>query len=169
MYELLKKYNIQTVYHFTEQANLKSIKEQRGIFSLKLLKEKCISDISYISNNWSQDADRYKNLDSYVHLCFVKGQHPMAYHAILQDKSIIWLEIDISILNKTGVLYTNDVSNKAGVKLLDETKARTDLDIEAINSFLPFDKPNNKNRKIATYKYEILIPDCVPLNYIRNI
>lgn len=33
MYNLLKKYNCNTIYHFTERKNLKSIKDNGGLLS----------------------------------------------------------------------------------------------------------------------------------------
>lgn len=169
MYQSLKNEGVTAVYHFTDEANLQSIKDNGGIFSLNKIKEKGIAGISYISNYWSKNADIYKSLDTFVHLCFAK-QHPMAYNAKEKGKNLIWLEIDTIILkNIDGVLYTNDVSNKSGVHLLDNDEAKCVLDIKAITKFLPFDCGNNQERKIATYKYEILIPDCVSLEYIKNI
>ena len=170
MYNFLQSKGITSVYHFTEKSNLKSIQDYGGIYSLAKLKEKEISEVSYISNEWSQNADNYKDLDTYVHLCLIQGEHPMAYIAAVEkQKDIIWLEIAAEILKLPGVLYTNDVSNKAGVQTYNSTLAKSKLDINAIYDFLDFEDGNNKARKLASYKYEILIPDCVPLYYIRNI
>ena len=170
MYNFLKSKGIASVYHFTEKSNLRSIQDYGGIYSLAKLKEKEISEVSYISNEWSQSADNYKGLDSYVHLCFIHGKHPMAYIAAEENqKDIIWLEIDVEILKLPNVLYTNGVSNKADVQTYNSILAKSNLDINAIYDFLDFNDGNNKARKLASYKYEILIPDCVPLCYIRNI
>lgn len=170
MYNFLQSKGIKSVYHFTEKSNLKSIQDYGGIYSLAKLKEKEISKVSYISDEWSQNADNYKGLDTYVHLCFIQGKHPMAYIAAEKNqKDIIWLEIAVEILKLPDVLYTNDVSNKADVQTYNSTLAKSKLDINAIYDFLDFKDGNNKDRKLASYKYEILIPDCVPLCYIRNI
>ena len=93
----------------------------------------------------------------------------MAHYAQKQGKSLIWLEIDISILDIKGVLYTDDVSNKSGVQPFGSDIAKKKLDIDGLISYLPFNEGDNWKRKFATYKYEILIPGCVPLEYIKNI
>lgn len=167
MYNLLKKYNCNTIYHFTERKNLKSIKDNGGLYSLAKINEMKLENISYISNDWSHDADNFKGLDSYVHLCFLKNEHPMAFKAREDKKDIVWLDIDTAVLNIGGVLYTDDIANKAGVIPLDNDTAKNTLDIEAIYKFLPFNEEGNRERKVATYKYEILVPDFIPLNYIR--
>ncbi len=169
MYNLLKKYSCDTIYHFTDRKNLESIKNNGGLYSLAKINEMKLKDVSYISNDWSQDADRSKGIDSYVHLCFVQGEHPMAFNAIENGKDIVWIEINSEVLNSAGVLYTNDIANKSGVILLDNEAAKEKLDIEAICKFLPFNVEGNRERKVATYKYEILIPNFVPLSFIRNI
>ena len=64
MYNLLKKYNCNTIYHFTERKNLKSIKDNGGLYSLAKINEMKLKDISYVSNDWSHDADSFKGLDS---------------------------------------------------------------------------------------------------------
>jgi len=167
MYNLLKKYNCNTIYHFTERKNLKSIKDNGGLYSLAKIYEMKLKDISYVSNDWSHDADSFKGLDSYIHLCFVKNEHPMAFKAVENNKDIVWLDINTAVLNFDGVLYTDDIANKASVITLDNDTAKNTLDIEAIYKFLPFNEEGNRERKVATYKYEILVPDFIPLNYIR--
>ena len=169
MYNLLKKYNCDTLYHFTERKNVESIKNNGGLFSLEKINAMQLKDVSYISNEWSQDADRFKGIDSYVHLCFSQGEHPMAFNAIENGKDIVWIKINSEVLNFDGVLYTNDIANKSGVIPLDNEAAKENLDIEGIFKFLPFTEEGNWERKVATYKYEILIPNFVPLSYIRNL
>ena len=152
MYNFLQSKGITSVYHFTEKSNLKSIQDYGGIYSLAKLKEKEISEVSYISNEWSQNADNYKDLDTYVHLCFIQGEHPMAsIAAVEKQKDIIWLEIAAEILKLPGVLYTNDVSNKAGVQTYNSTLAKSKLDINAIYDFLDFEdgiELNYKDKKL---------------------
>ena len=60
MYNLLKKYNCNTIYHFTERKNLQSIINTGGLYSLAKINEMNLKDISYVSNDWSHDADSFK-------------------------------------------------------------------------------------------------------------
>ena len=81
----------------------------------------------------------------------------------------IWLKIKIDILKTKGVLYTDAVSNKSGVSALDKDEALKTLDFEAISEFIPFDIEGNHARKSRAEKYEILVPDYVPLEYIEGL
>ena len=110
------------LYHFTDQRNLLSIKKH-GILSFEGANKFHISNIVTGGNDWSHDADGYSGLKKFVHLCFW-SEHPMEYIARqagrLQQTS--FLKINPDVLNIMGVKFTNDVSNKSGVKLLHRKK-----------------------------------------------
>jgi hypothetical protein len=44
MEAVIKEYRIEAIWHFTDRANLDSIREHGGLFSLKQLEEKGIAD-----------------------------------------------------------------------------------------------------------------------------
>ena len=171
MYQTLIDRGIKKVYHFTDKSNIESIVNCGGLLSLANLKRNKVKDVKYGGNQWSHDADAYKGGDGYVHLCFLKN-HPMEHIAREVEKRIeetCWLEIDISALNTNGVMYSSGVSNKSGVQFLSPDDAKEAIDLEGIYEFLNFKVEGNQERKNNARKYEILIPNTVPLDKILNI
>ena len=170
MYKILKEKGHYFIYHFTDTDNIESIKANKGILSFYELKKLNLKNVKFGGNDWSHEADELSHVDDYVHLCFLNN-HPMEYRAREDGriKNTKWLQINIDILLTEGIMYTSDVSNKSGVKLLTKDVAVERLDHEAICSFLDFSIAGNHERKCNAEKYEILVPKIVPLSYIRNI
>lgn len=168
MINILKKYNVKCLWHFTDKSDLNSIQSSGGLYSLKKIKEKGIKVPVFGGNQWSHDADKYKGLDSYVHLTFL-DDHPMLYKAKKEQRinEPIWLSIDISVLLNSGIRYSTDVSNKSGVEIIDEEKAKSLIDFEALFTFMDWRNPEIQKRRQAALKSEILIPDIVELDKIR--
>ena len=169
MINILKKYNVKCLWHFTDKSNLDLIVSSGGLHSLKKIIEKEIKVPVFGGNEWSHDADRYKGLDCYVHLTFF-DDHPMLYTA-KQDQRIkepIWLSIDTSVLLNSDVRYSTDVSNKSGVEIIDEEKAKNLIDFEVLFTFMDWRNPEIQKRRRAALKSEILIPDIVELDKIRT-
>lgn len=101
-------------------------------------------------------------VDGYVHLAFSQ-HHPMLYVAQQEGRITkpIWLKIDLAVLDDTNVRFTNAVSNKSGVLLLDNEQAKTLVDLTALYTFLDFKEDGNKDRKQAAEKSEVLIPKMI--------
>jgi len=169
MINILKKYGVKCLWHFTDKSDLNSIVSSGGLFSLKNIREKGIKVPVFGGNQWSHDADKHKGLDNYVHLAFL-DDHPMLYIA-KQEQRInepIWLSIDISVLLNSGVRYSTDVSNKSGVEIIDEEKAKSLIDFEVLFTFMDWRNPEIQKRRQAALKSEILIPEIVELDKIRT-
>lgn len=170
MQDLIKKYKINNLFHFTDRSNLDSIKKHGGLYSIALLEKKGIKPQKPGGNDWSHEADRRNSVDKYVHLCFI-NQHPMQYVAT-QDKRItdcVWLEIDLSVLYFDSTRFTSDVANKSGVKIITSKQASTEIDFEALCCYLDLSNTENKERKNKAKKSEILVLDFIPLELIRNM
>jgi len=172
MKSIIKKYKIDGIWHFTDKSNLDSIQKHGGLFPLKVLNDKGIEIPVPGGNEWSQDADKHKGLDNYVHLCFVDN-HPMLFLAV-QEKRIqnpIWLKVDASVMLAPEVKFTSEVSNKSGVRLLNHSEAVSEIDFEIL--LPPFvewrGKPDIHDRRNAAEKSEILIPDIVPIDEILEV
>jgi len=93
---LLDRFKL-TVYHFTDEINLESIRTH-GILSMRELRARGIVPVSG-GNQWSLDADLHSGMDAYAHLCFLR-QHPMEW-AARQDGRIEksrFLRIDPRVL-----------------------------------------------------------------------
>jgi hypothetical protein len=162
-------YGVTAFYHFTDRRNLPMIQEHGGLYSLAMLRKMGIEVPAPGGNDWSHEADIRKGLDRYVHLCF-RTSHPMLFRA-MQDKRIevpIYLEIHPDVLNIDGVMYTTDVSNKSGVDIYTLDQAREMLDFEVLYSRTNWKDPEVRQRLQQAEKCELLVPDHIPLDLIRN-
>jgi hypothetical protein len=124
---------IPRLYHFTDRRNLDSIRAQGGLHPLKDLAKKGVNIPAPGGNQWSQDADELKGMGRYVHLCF-RSNHPMEFIA-RQDGRIgdsIFLEIHPSVMQFADVMFTPDVSNKAGVQAVPIAQATELIDFEVL-------------------------------------
>lgn len=126
--EIIKKYNLDGIWHFTDGANFPAIERNGGLLCYAELKRRGISIPAPGGNDWSHEADERVGVDEYVHLAFIPN-HPMLFRA--KDESRIaqprWLKIDISILDVEGVRFTREVSNKSGATLLTPEEANRPL------------------------------------------
>ena len=166
MKDLLLKRGISSIWHFTDESNLKSI-EKNGILSYCEAQKRNIHIPAPGGNEVSHNADRKNSVDDYIHACFSK-KHPMLYVAKEDGriKKPILLKISIDVLDIDGVMYTNDVSNKSGVQKLSSIDAVRQINIEDIFDYLDFDQQGMKERKNSALKSEILIPKFIPVKMI---
>ena len=156
-------------FHFTDTRNLPSI-QQHGILSMRLLRERKI-DIPFPGgNDWSFEADRISGMDAYVHLSFMDS-HPMEYHAKNEGRieTTRLLRVRPGILMLPGVLITDDVSNQSGVVPGMPNDMLEKLDLEVIYQQTEWRDPAIKERRKAARRYEILVPEGVPVEYILNL
>ncbi|RAI38429.1 DarT ssDNA thymidine ADP-ribosyltransferase family protein [Rhodoplanes roseus] len=156
-------------FHFTDTRNIPSIK-QHGLLSMKEIKGRNINVPAPGGNQWSLDADQACGMDQYVHLTFKPG-HPMERRA-LEEKTILEvhrLRISPTILLIPGVLGTTDISNKSGVTPIDILPLIGILDREVIYQRTDWRDPTIQARLQTAEKFEILVPNHVPLQYITNI
>jgi len=160
---LLAKYHITSLWHFTDRANISSIKKH-GILSLANLKKKNI-DISHTaSSELSHSIDRIKRLDHYVHLSFIQD-HPL-YHVAISEKRLVdpvWIEIDISILFDQKTRFCNQVANKKGAKILSVDKIEKVIDFDIMLYSKDFDQCKEVR------KAEVLIADYIPVDKIIGV
>jgi hypothetical protein len=155
-------------YHFTDSKNIASIK-QNGILSTKFLRERGIQ-FSSGGNDWSKEADQKCGMDGYVHLCLTCG-HPMVKRAI-EDKTIsdlVWLRIVPDVIKLPGVLITQDVANKSGIIPKGVEEALLEMDKEVIYTRTNWADPAINARLQKAERWEILVPDLVATQYIRNL
>jgi hypothetical protein len=120
-------------------------------------------------NEWSHDADARTGLDRYVHLCF-RPTHPMEFVA-RQDGRIldsVYLQIHPDALKVDGVMYTEGVSNKSGMRVHTLDQARKLVDFEVLYTRTNWSDPEIQLRLQNAEKCELLIPNHIPLKLIRN-
>lgn len=163
------RYGVTAFYHFTDRRNLQMIRERGGLYSLAMLRKLKIRVPAPGGNDWSHEADERKGLDQYIHLCF-RQSHPMLFRA-MRDNRIevpIYLEIHPDVLKIARVLYTADVSNKAGVNTYTLDQAREMVDFEVLYTRTNWNDPTVQQRLRQAEKCELLVPDHIPLKLIRN-
>jgi hypothetical protein len=164
------QYSVTSFYHFTDRGNARSIRELGGLYSLASLREMSVEIPAPGGNDWSHDADVMKGLDQYVHLCF-RPNHPMEYVA-RQDGRLtnpVYLQIHPDILRVKGVMFTVDVSNKSGVEVIPLADALDVIDFKVLYTRTDWTDPEVQQRLRQAEKYELLVPDHVPMKYIRNL
>ena len=126
--ETLQNQGINSIWHFTDKSNLDSI-ERYGILSLRGIIKDDIVVSRFGADNLSHTLDIHYGLDKYVHLALIKD-HPM-YHRAKQRGSIVypvWIELDISILNKDKTVFSNRVANESGSKIYNIDKIEEKID-----------------------------------------
>jgi ssDNA thymidine ADP-ribosyltransferase, DarT len=165
---------IRNLFHFTDQRNLPSIKQNGGLFSYARLKEMGIEIPAPGGNDWSHQADAYKGLDRYVHLCF-RPTHPMEHVARVAGRitSSIFLSIHTEVLRIAGVRFTGGVSNKADVEThsIEDANTMRIIDFDMLYggwNWKDWSDPEIQARLQQVEKYEILVPDHVPFSLILN-
>ena len=161
---------IPLLYHFTDRRNLPSIREHDGLYPMTELRKKNIKVVAPGGNQWSQDADGIKGMDAYVHLCF-RNNHPMEYLARQAGRigDTIFLQIHPDVLTWDDVLFTDDVANKAGVETHTIEEAGKIIDFEVLYTRTNWSDPKVQARLQQAEKYEILIPEKIPLKMISNL
>lgn len=168
--DLFRMHNVSAFFHFTDTRNIPSIRDNGGLYSIAELKKRAITVPAPGGNEWSHDADGYKNVDRYVHLCF-RPTHPMEFVARRDGRiiSATFLQIHPEILERPGVMFAPDVANKAGVPIYPMAEAKDKIDFEVLYTRTNWSDVAIQNRLQLAEKCEILVPDHVPLKFIRNL
>lgn len=154
------------LYHFTDHKNLISIKKL-GLLSMRLLRQQNVAVVPG-GNRWSLDADLQFGMDAYVHLCF-SDDHPMEYRAKNADARYFkFLHVDPAVMQLPGVLFSDDVSNKRGVKRYPIQSGLDIVDTEVLYERTDWKNPAIKERLLKARKCEVLVPTRVPLHLVSG-
>jgi len=166
--ETLSSFGIESIYHFTDKANLKSI-EKYGIQSLSNIESQSINVFAYGAESLSHTLDRRRGLDKFVHLAFVQD-HPMYYVAKSRGSIItpVWIELDISILFDDNTLFCDQVANQTGANIFQLDDILDIIDLELITNMQYISGDRWRERKDAR-KAEIMAYDSININKIKGI
>lgn len=167
MQNAIAQYGIDAIWHFTDHANTAKIWENGGLYSFRELQKRNMNIPLPGGNEWSHQEDQHRDLDQFVHLCFL-AEHPMLYIARNDGRirNPIWLKFNIAVLQLPGVMYTAEVANKRGVPLLNAQQAEQQIDFEVLFRYTDWRDPAVQERRRAATKAEILVPNFVPLNFL---
>jgi len=160
---ILDKYGITSVYHFTDEANLETI-EKYGLQSLKNIFRLNIDVKHFGAEELSHNLDQRKGLDQYVHLAFIQD-HPMYYVAKQRGnlKNPVWLEIDSSILFEDDTLFCDKVANQTNANIFGIDKITRYIDFDAMIYERDF------NTKKEARKAEIMALNLINPNKIKGV
>jgi hypothetical protein len=160
--------HIPRLYHFTDTRNLPLIREHGGIFSTARLREMGVQ-FHPGGNQWSLDQDVRFGMDRFVHLCFAVD-HPMEHRARERGDILVakYLYIDRSILYEPGVVFAPDVANGVNLRTCSIEEARGRIDYDILYTRTNWRDPAIQARRQAAERCEILVPDHVPMRFIRE-
>lgn len=169
-HEFLSIYKVPCFFHFTDERNLDSIRATGGLCSLARLRTLGIKPPASGGNDWSQDADAMYGLDEYVHLCLT-SEHPMEWVARQEGRirTSRFLQIDPKVLLNEGIKLCPGVSNKSDVPILDFEESLSAMDFQVIYTRTDWRDPEIKARRAIAKKYELLVPDFIPIELIRGV
>lgn len=163
---------IPRLYHFCDSRNVDSIKEWGAIYSLANCEALGITIAVAGGDGESQATDRAKGFDKYVHLGFLPN-HPMEFRARESGRiqSSVFLQISREILAQPGVLFVPGMANTIGIPTypIDEAFEAGLVDFQALYSWLDWSDSTFQERRQAVEKYEILVPEAVPISMILNL
>lgn len=157
------------LYHFTERANLPSIKAL-GILSLRELSEQgYAAKIKYCSSVASRLFDEKAGFDRYVRLCFVP-EHPMEYRARERGDMVdpVFVNVSNAVLNNPETRVSSGVPFQAGVQLHSLQEALDNLDLDVLLRWKDWRDPKILKRRQIALKYEILVPNHIAPNLILS-
>jgi len=158
------------LYHFTDMVNMPKIKELDGLYSTAKMREMGQNFCSGGDQD-SLSLDTRIGMDQYIHLCWAGG-HPMAgrIKERKDDANLFYLKIDRAVLYTPGVKFATGVvyANGTRVVSLEEAVAENLIDFHYLYDWTDWKDPSEQAKRRAAELSEILIPDFIPMAYIRN-
>jgi hypothetical protein len=160
---IVQERQISALYHFTDAANLSSIKYYGGLFSWAYLEENCITIARPGGGALSQELDVRKGLQDYVRLSFNRGQ-PMLYVAQREGRinNPVTLEIDPSLIYWQTTLFSNINATD------NEARIGGDLaSFKRINFKIALGATWTNEIEKKLYQAEVLVMTHIPLEFIK--
>ena len=161
---VLQENGIKTFYHFTDYHNLKSIKENNGLFSWHYADSNGIIINFPGGDTLSRDLDKRYGLQDYVRVSFCTN-HPMKYRLKQRERKLALLEVDIEVAYYENTIFCNinatDSSHSKGTELNDLERIRFSA---TKRRFVSRDDPDFK-----PHQAEVLVKTWIPLEHITNI
>jgi hypothetical protein len=161
---VLKDNNIETFYHFTDIANLKSIKNNGGLFSWHYSDTNGITIPYPGGDTLSRTLDRTYRLEDYIRLSFCDN-HPMQFRLEQAGRNLILLKIDLEVAFWVNTRFSDinatDSNHKEGPTIEDLTRIKFSA---TKRTYLA--KGDND---FKYHQAELLIKTHVPIKFITNI
>ena len=161
---LLLRNGIKCFYHFTDRANIESIRRNGGLYSWHYLKSHGIQIPNQGGTPFSEELDKRYGLQDYVRLSFCKS-HPMAYRKMQEGANIVVLKISLDVATFRYTMFSDmnatDSLHSQGGDLAALQKIRF---AATQREYVRHDD--------ADFKYlqaEVMVKTFIPLQYIENI
>jgi hypothetical protein len=163
---IIQQNNITGLYHFTDRANLPSIRQHGGLLSWYYCKQNNITISKPGGSATSWILDERKGLQDFVRVSFVRD-HPMMFVAQNDGRlaNPVILEINPEVIYLKSTKYACQNAAKNGIT--------ADATLEKFNS-IRFPLLRSRYFDLSTedkpfYQAEILVLQKIPLEYITNI
>jgi hypothetical protein len=162
--DVLIENNISKLYHFTEKANIRSIKEEGGLFSWHYCDVNNILIPKTGGNTLSRDLDRRHKLGDFVRLSFC-SDHPMQFRLSQQGYNLVVLEVSCEVAffenTRFSDINATDNGHLEGASLKDLKRVRFSA---TKKKHLRKDDPDFKFQQA-----EVMVKTWIPIEYITNI
>ncbi len=167
---ILRQHRINTLYHFTDRDNLESIIRNGGLLSWKDCEERGISiprpgGGGAGSVSWS--LDQRDGLEHYVRVSFT-SKHPMMFVAMNEGRisNPVILEIDPEVIYDPNTQYADRNATRNGANVGGKLEDFRQIHFPTVKMNNHFDLDADEQ---PYYQAEVLVKNCIPLQYIRNI
>jgi chemotaxis protein histidine kinase CheA len=165
--QVLQQNGITTLYHFTDRANIKSIKENGGLYSWHYCDRKGIKIPYQGGGALSRDLDMRYNLQDYVRASFTRN-HPMRFVAENEGRiqNAVNLEISLEVCYFQETRFANMNATKTG-----HSQGENLVNLQNIH-FGTVKQPNHFDLDESEKPYfqaEVLVKTWIPIEYITNI
>jgi hypothetical protein len=161
---VLQENGIRAFYHFTDYHNLKSIKDNRGLYSWHYADTNGIVINFPGGDTLSRDLDKRYRLQDYVRVSFCTD-HPMQYRLQQRGRNLALLEVDIEVAYYENTIFCNinatDSSHKKGKELEDLERIRFSATKRRFVS--------REDTDFKHHQAEVLVKTWIPLEHITNI
>lgn len=164
--DLFSQNNIVHLYHFTDESNLKSIKEHGGLLSWYYCAQHNIDIPIAGGDESSRSLDKRYGLEDYVRLSFCVD-HPMAYHVkkrAMASLVLLEIKIDVAYFADTQFSDMNATDNAHSIG----------SDANFIKNKIDFSATKRRFLRAAdldfkSHQAEVLVKTFIPIEYITNI
>ena len=155
----LRNQGIRFLFHFTDSANLDSIREF-GLMSAATLHERSI-EAKMNSDERSRRVDKDAGLQTFVRLSF-SSSNPMMYVAKKEGRisDPVVLKIKLEAVSRPGVMFSDCDATRHDATIADQPDI---VRFEIVKAKKVFDVPDTLQR---FYQAEVLVPSPVPPHLI---
>ncbi|MDR2126772.1 MAG: DarT ssDNA thymidine ADP-ribosyltransferase family protein [Prevotellaceae bacterium] len=162
--QVLVQNGITTLYHFTDKANINSIKKHKGLFSWNYCDHNGINIPCPGGDSLSRQLDMRYNLQDYVRLSFC-DDHPMMFRLQQNNRDLVLLKVKIDVVYFEQTQFSNinatDKEHTHGSALCDLQR----IDFQATQKHYV----SNVDIDFKPHQAEVLVKTWIPIDYITNI